>query len=64
MIQIGVHPLSAASQEGRPSNPDQAAGGHTRKESRARGDSSGQPQAGSLVVSPPPCPFPQVFPGL
>ena len=64
MIQIGVHPPSAASQEGRPSNPDQAAGGHTRQESRMPGDSSGQPQDGSLVVSPPPCPFPRVFPGL
>ena len=65
MIQIGVQPLSAAFTEGPPSDPDQAAGGHAGQESRAPGAPSGT-AAGrrSLFVSPPPCPFPRVFPGL
>ena len=64
MIQIGVQPLSAAFTEGRPPDPDQAVGGHAGQESQVAGDPSGQPQDDVLFVSPPPCPFPRVFPGL
>ena len=64
MIQIGVQPLSAAFTEGPPPDPDQAVGGHAGQESRSAGDSSAQPQDGVLFVSPPPFPFPRVFPGL
>ena len=64
MIQIGVQPLSAASTEGRPPDPDQAVGGHAGQQSRATGDPSGQPPEMLLFVSPPPLPFPRVFPGL
>ena len=64
MIQIGVQPLSAAFTEGPPPDPDQAVSGHPGQESRLTDDPSGQPRTASLFVSPPPLPFPRVFPGL
>lgn len=64
MIQIGVPPLPAAFTEGPPTDPDQAIGGHPGQESGLANDPSGRPQDGFLFVSPPPFPFPRVFPGL
>jgi hypothetical protein len=64
MIQIGVQPLSAGFTEGPPPDPAQAVGGHPGPQSRLSDDASGQQQDAALVVSPPPLPFPRVFPGL
>jgi hypothetical protein len=64
MMQIGEQPLSAAFTEGVPPGPDQAVGGHPGQESQMADDSSGEPRDGVLFVSPPPLPFPRVFPGL
>jgi hypothetical protein len=64
MIQIGVKPLSAASTEGCPPDPVHPVGGHPGQENRLPGDPSEQPLDGFLFVSPPPLPFPRVFPGL
>ena len=62
MIQIGVKPLSAASTQGRPPDPARPVDGHPGQENRLPGDPS--EQDGFLFVSPPPLPFPRVFPGL
>src|SRR4029450_8656595 len=64
MMQIGEQPLSAAFTEGVPPDPDQAVGGHPGQESQVADDSPGEPRDGVLFVSPPPLPFPRVFPGL
>ena len=64
MIQIGTQPLSARFAEGPPPDPDPAIGGHSGQESQLVDDSSGEPREGVLFVSPPPLPFPRVFPGL
>jgi hypothetical protein len=64
MIQIPVQPLSAAFTEPDPPAPDEALGRPAGEEGELAGDSSGQPQDGVLFVSPPPLPFPRVFPGL
>jgi hypothetical protein len=64
MIQIGEQPVSAAFTGGPPSNLGQAGGGHPGGESRLVDDSAGEPQDSILFVSPPPLPFPRVFPGL
>jgi hypothetical protein len=64
MIQIGVQPLSAAYTQGPPSDPDQAVGRHPGRESQLADDSSADPRDHVLFVSPPPLPFPRVFPGL
>jgi hypothetical protein len=64
MIQIGVQPRSAAFTEGPPPDLDPAIGGDRRPESQSADDPSGQPQDDVLFVSPPPLPFPRVFPGL
>ena len=64
MIQIGVQPPSAAFMEGPPPDPDQAIGSDRGTESPLANDSSGQPQHDVFFVSPPPLPFPRVFPGL
>jgi hypothetical protein len=64
MMQIGVQPLSAALVGGRPYDPDQAPGGHRGAESRPAGEAPEDAGDGILFVSPPPMPFPRVFPGL
>ena len=64
MIQIGEQPLSAAYTEGPPPDPDQAVGRYPVQGSQLADDSSGEPQDCILFVSPPPLPFPRVFPGL
>jgi hypothetical protein len=64
MIQIGVQPRSAAFTEGHPPHLNQAIGGDPGPESPLQGDPSGEAQDDVLFVSPPPLPFPRVFPGL
>jgi hypothetical protein len=64
MIQIGRQPLSAAFTEDPPPLSGQAIGGHPGQESQSVDDSLGQPREDVLFVSPPPLPFPRVFPGL
>ena len=65
MIQIGLQPPSAAFTEGRRSNPDDAMGDHSGLEGQRASDLS-EAESGDciLFVSPPPLPFPRVFPGL
>jgi len=64
MMQIGVQPLSAAFAEGPRPDPDEATGGNPGPESQLASDLSGDTSDGVLFVSPPPLPFPRVFPGL
>ena len=64
MMQIGEQPLLATLTEVRPPDPDQAGDRHPNRESQLPGDVSGQSPDGVLFVSPPPLPFPRVFPGL
>jgi hypothetical protein len=64
MIQIGVQLPSAASTEGPPPDLVPAIGSDRGPESPSTDDPSGQPQGDVLFVSPPPLPFPRVFPGL
>jgi hypothetical protein len=64
MIQIGAQPFPAAFAEGYPPDPGQTAGAHPERENRSADDPAGQPGDGVLFVSPPPLPFPRVFPGL
>lgn len=64
MIQIGEQPPSAALTEGQPPDPDSAVCGQHGPQSRLADDPSAQWQDGVLFVSPPPFPFPRVFPGL
>jgi len=64
MIQIGLQPHSAAFTEGHPPPLDQPIGGDRGAESPLAGDRSGEAQDDVLFVSPPPLPFPRVFPGL
>jgi len=64
MMQIGVQPLFPAFAESSRPDPDQAVGGHAGQESPATGDPAGQLSEGLPYVSPPPLPFPRVFPGL
>ena len=60
MIQIGEQPLSAAHTEGPPPDPDHAVGRHPGQGSQL----ADEPRDCVLFVSPPPLPFPRVFPGL
>lgn len=64
MIQIAVQPPSAAFREGRRPDPADAIGGSSIPESRLDADPSEEASDGILFVSPPPLPFPRVFPGL
>ncbi|SEP49183.1 hypothetical protein SAMN02990966_07239 [Rhodospirillales bacterium URHD0017] len=64
MIQIGAQPLPVAFGERPPPDPEQAIGGLPGGDSRLAEDSSAQALDGVLFVSPPPLPFPRVFPGL
>jgi hypothetical protein len=64
MIQIGVQPLSATLAEGPLPDPDQAIADDANPEGRMISGISGDASDGGLFVSPPPLPFPRVFPGL
>jgi hypothetical protein len=64
MIQIGVQPPSVAFTQGLPTDLDRAIGGGHGSESQSADDPSGQSHEDVLFVSPPPMPFPRVFPGL
>ena len=67
MMQIGMQPPSTALAGGPPPHPDQALGRHPGLDSRLAGDppeAAGDEGDGILFVSPPPMPFPRVFPGL
>lgn len=64
MIQIGEQPLSAPFPEGVPPDPDPAIGGSPGRESRLADRSLGEAPDAVLFISPPPLPFPRVFPGL
>ena len=63
MIQIAVQPPSAAFTQGRRSDPDDV-GRPSGPESRRASDASEEPGDDIFYVSPPPLPFPRVFPGL
>jgi hypothetical protein len=64
MIQIGIQPLSAPLGEAPRPDPDNAICGHPDREGRLGPEPSEDASDGSLFVSPPPMPFPRVFPGL
>jgi hypothetical protein len=64
MIQISVNPHSAALVEGRFPDPDETMGGQPGPESPPGSDLSKEASDGCLFGSPPPMPFPRVFPGL
>ena len=64
MMQIGMQPLSAAFAEGPQPRPDEATSGSPGRESQLVSDSAGDTGDDFLFVSPPPLPFPRVFPGL
>jgi len=64
MIQIEVQSLSAAFTEGPPPDPDPAVGSQIGPQSQLGDAPSTQWQDRVLFVSPPPFPFPRVFPGL
>jgi hypothetical protein len=64
MIQIGEQPLPPRFTEGPPSDPDPTVAGHLGHEKQSADDSSFENPLGVLFVSPPPLPFPGVFPGL
>jgi hypothetical protein len=64
MMQIGMQPPSAALAGGPPYNPDQALDRPPGAERRPPGEAPEDAGDGILFVSPPPLPFPRVFPGL
>ncbi len=64
MMQIGVQPLSGPLGEGPRSDPDDVTCDHPGREGPLGPDPSAEASDGSLFVSPPPLPFPRVFPGL
>jgi hypothetical protein len=64
MMQIGMQPLSAAFAEGPLPRPDEATSGSPGRESQLVSDPAGAAGDDLLFVSPPPLPFPRVFPGL
>ena len=64
MIQIGEQPLPPGFTEGPPSDPDQTVGGRLGHERQLADGSPTETPLGVLFVSPPPLPFPRVFPGL
>ena len=57
MIQIGSQPPLAIVTDGPPSKPNEEIGGLSEPESF-------QDSSPPVFVSPPPLPFPRVFPGL
>ena len=61
MIQIGIEPRSTLGKTPPPA-PDEAI--FARPASQSRSDPSAKADDGPLFVSPPPLPFPRVFPGL
>lgn len=63
MIQIGTQPSLAAFAEGPPRQLGEEAAAHCDQELR-RDSLSDDRTDGPLFVSPPPLPFPRVFPGL
>ena len=64
MMQIGMQPLSPAFAEGPLPHPDEAASGGPGRESQLAPDPARDTGDDFLFVSPPPLPFPRVFPGL
>ena len=64
MTQIGVQPLSAILRDGPLPDPDEAMGGDPGPQTRWLSRLAGDAGESSLFVSPPPLPFPRVFPGL
>jgi hypothetical protein len=64
MIQIGVQPLSAPPMEGPLADPRITFGDELGRESRSASGQLAESIDSSLFVSPPPLPFPRVFPGL
>jgi hypothetical protein len=63
MIQIGIEPRSTLG-ETPPPTPDEAIFARPASQSRSDFDRSAKADDGPLFVSPPPLPFPRVFPGL
>ena len=64
MIQIGLQPPSAALAEGPPHQPGEQADGRFGPRGRLDANPAREASDGSVFVSPPPLPFPRVFPGL
>jgi hypothetical protein len=64
MMQIGLESPSAACAAGALPHPDETAGIGPGPETPPASDPSNDAGDGSLFVSPPPLPFPRVFPGL
>jgi hypothetical protein len=64
MMQIGMQPLSPAFAEGPLPHPDEAAPGSPGRESPLASDRARDAGDDAPFVSPPPLPFPRVFPGL
>jgi hypothetical protein len=64
MIQIGISPLPTPFPEGPSADPDEITGRQAGKRREPAGLSTAAADDGILFVSPPPLPFPRVFPGL
>ena len=64
MMQIGMQPLSPAFAAGPLPHSDEAASGAPARESQLVSDPARDTGDDTLFVSPPPLPFPRVFPGL
>lgn len=64
MIQIGIQPLPTAFPEESPAGPTQVIGRQTGRGPDPTGTLSADTEDQTFVVSPPPLPFPRVFPGL
>lgn len=64
MMQIGIQPLSAAFAEGPLPHPDEPTSGSPGRERRLVSNLARDAGDDALFVSPPPLPFPRVFPGL
>ena len=64
MIQIGSQPPSAIFADGSLRKPDEEIGGLGEPESLLDSSPPEDASEGIVFVSPPPLPFPRVFPGL
>ncbi len=64
MTQIGLQPVSAPFGEGSRRDPDDAICSNLGDQTRLGPDPSDDTSEGSPFVSPPPLPFPRIFPGL
>ncbi len=64
MIQIGMQPRPAAFPETLPADPAEIIGRRYGQGPEPAGTSSVGAEDQILFVSPPPLPFPRVFPGL